>query len=501
MKARSLLLAITLLTFSSYPLACEPEKKQDEKKTTSFDEGVFDGARSFAEVLSTVGQKHYKISDIEECISKAIDAFLTRLDPHSSYLNAKKYKSIIESTSGEFFGIGIVIDATRQQTDKFLLIIDTIPDGPADSVGAKALDKIVEINGASLDGMTTEEAISKLKGERNSIVHVKILRENHPDLISVDIKRDSVKEQSSLCFYIEDQNIYYLSLTSFTENAAKQIEQLLNIAQKKECKALILDLRNNSGGLLNSAVDIAALFLDKGSEVASTKNKHNIVTDKHITKRDPITNAAMPIFILTNNYTASAAEILAGSLRIHSDKYAQQAGNLVQKKLMVFTAGTQSFGKGSVQEVIPISNGCAIKITTSLYFLPFDTAIQGIGIKPDFVIEKRTPPTDQAIWFNKYYGSEKALNHSIKLNNTDDENCKKDTNTPKKPDKEKSWSERAKETLSKDNQLREVISLINIFDASRRCCMEKVKNRTKAVEYLNKLYITDNALNLSEIKT
>jgi carboxyl-terminal processing protease len=168
---------------------------------------------------------------------------------------------------------------------------------------------------------------------------------------------------------------------------------------------------------------------------------------------------------------------------------------------MIFIAGTQSFGKGSVQEVIPISNNCAVKITTSLYFLPFDTPIQGVGIKPDFAIEKWSPPTDQVIWFKNHFGHERVLSHSIKAGADDKEDTKKEKENKKaKAAKEKSWADRAKETLSKDNQLREVISLINIFDSACIHCKEKVSNRTKAVDYLNALYITDNELKLIEIK-
>lgn len=486
---------------------CKPEpsitasKKEESKKVVPFDEAVFNCMRTFAEVLHTIGQKHYQVNDVEESMAKAIDSFLICLDPHSGFLNEKKYTSILESTSGESFGIGVLLENTRQQNDKFLLIIDTIPEGPADSVGVKPLDKIVEINGLPLEGMTTEEAMSHIKGERYTTVHIKILRENHPDLITLDIKRDKIEHQDSLCFYIENQDIYYLALTSFTDNAVKQIEKLLQNVQKKQYKALILDLRNNTGGLLNAAIDIAGLFLDKESEVVSTKDKNNIISSKYTTTRDPISSTPLPIFILINNYTASAAEILAGCLRLHSEKYAELAHTKDQQKLMVFIAGTQSFGKGSVQEVIPIGNNCGIKITTSLYFLPFDTTIQGIGIKPDFRIEKQLPPTEQMNWFNKYYGSERALQHSIKSKVNNDDSAKTEKNTKKyKPEKEKTWSERARETLSKDNQLREVINLINILNAAQTSCPHVVNNRKKAVEYLNKLHLSDYELVLTEVK-
>lgn len=477
------------------------DPKQDEPiKEINFDQVIFDWSRTFAQVLQTTNQKHYQVCDLEKCMAEAINGFLSCADAHSSFLEPKTYKNMMDQTSGEFFGIGIVIDNTRTTKDKFLMIIDTIPEGPADKAGVKPLDKIVEIDGESLEGMATDQATSKLKGERNTTVHVKIMRENHPDIIALDIKRDVIKEQNSLCFHLPDQNIYYLSLNMFTENSVKQMRDLLKKAHDNKYKALILDLRNNSGGLLSAAVEIASLFVDKGCEVASTKNKHNKVTEQHFTKTDPVHTTAMPIFILINNYTASAAEILCGCLKLHSDDLAKKAGNKQQNKLMVFVVGNTTFGKGSVQEVIPVGNNCAMKLTIALYFLPFDTAIQGMGIQPDFVVERRLPQTEQMLWFNKNYGSEKALANYIKPKDTKETKAKDSKPESANKSKDKSWSERAKEALTKDNQFRETITLINIFDTAKQCCPTNVSNRTKAVKFMQGIYVTNDELNLVEVK-
>jgi len=482
--------------------AIEAKDPKDEKPIeVNFDETVFEWSRTFAQVLQTTNQKHYKICDPEKCMIKAIDSFLSCSDAHSAFLDPKTYKNMLDQTSGEFFGIGIVIDNTRTVKDKFLLVIDTIPEGPADKAGVKPLDKIVEIDGESLEGMSTDMATSKLKGERNTLVHVKILRENHPDMISLDIKRDVIKEQNSLCFYLPDQNIYYLSLNMFTENSIKQMATLLKKAQEKKYKALILDLRNNSGGLLSAAVEIASMFVNKGSQVVVTKDKYNKITEQHITKTEPVHTTTMPIFILINNYTASAAEILCGCLKLHSDDLAKKAGNKQQDKLMVFVVGNTTFGKGSVQEVIPVGNNCAMKLTIALYFLPFDTLVQGVGIQPDFVVERRLPPTEQMLWFNKNYGSEKALENYI--NPSLSAHTKTKDATPKevkKDSKEKTWAERAKENLAKDNQFRETITLINIFDAAKQHCPTLVSSRTKAVKFIQGIYVTNDELNLVEVK-
>lgn len=465
------------------------------KQPQNFDEVVYDWSRIFAEVLQTANQKHYKVVNPENCMIRAIDSFLTCLDPHSNFLDPKTYKSILEQTSGEFFGIGIVIDNTRQPKDKFLMIIDTVPGGPSDNAGIKALDKIIEIDGKPLEGMSTEEATAKLKGERNTAVHLKVIRENSPDLLSFDIKRDVIKEQNSLCFYLPEQQVYYLSLSMFTDSATKQIKDLLNQTRKKQCRALILDLRNNLGGLLNTAIDIAALFVDKGSLVVATKDNHNKETERYVTSTDPIANNALPLFILINNYSASAAEILAGCLKIHSESYAKKSGT--QKKLMVFLVGTRTFGKGSVQEVIPIGNNCAMKLTTSLYFLPNDTSIQGLGIEPDFDIERRFPPTNQVTWFTKFYGRERTLENYININGTSDEDDKKD----EKPAAQKTWTDRAKDLLDNDNQFRETITLINLFSMAKAHCPEQVSNRDKAVKFMKGIYLTTDTLRIEEIKS
>ena len=289
---RSIKKRIHFVSYSSHSYHAEEQKD----KPQNFDEIVYNWSRTFAEVFQLTNQKHYKVSNAEQCMIKSIDTFLSCIDPHSNLLDPKTYKNMLEATSGEFFGIGVVIDNTRNSKDKQLIIIDTIPDGPADKAGLKPFDKIVEIESKALEGMSTDEATAMLKGERNTKVHVKVMRENAPEILSFDITRDIIKEQNSLCFYLQDQDIYYLSLNMFTDTSARQIEQLLTKAHEKEYKGLILDLRNNSGGLLNSAIDIAGLFLDKGSLVVTTKDKHGTVTEEYRTTRDPITTNIQYLF-------------------------------------------------------------------------------------------------------------------------------------------------------------------------------------------------------------
>jgi carboxyl-terminal processing protease len=476
------------------------KREQDAKarEAVPYDEAVLRWMGEFAEILHTIDKKHYKVAHLDECMNKALDSFLYCLDPHSGYLDADAKKEMFETTSGEFFGIGVVIDSTRQTKDKFLLIVDIIPGGPADNVGIKALDKIIEIDGKPLEGMETDEATERLRGGRHTKVHVKILRENQPDILSFDILRDVVQEQSSLCFYLPDHDVYYLSLTKFSDTSFKQVADLLKKTQKNPCRALVLDVRNNSGGLLTAVVDIASLFLEKNSLVVVTKDKHGKQADKPcLTTRDPIANDQTPIFILVNNYTASAAEILAGCLKIHSDTLAQKSKK--QKKLMVFVVGSRTFGKGSVQEIIPLnSSDSMIKITTALYFLPENISIQGLGIEPDFVVERRLPMTEQMEWFTKFYGRESTLPNYIKLR--EDQGADK-AEAAEKKGTDKGASARLRALLSeKDNQFREAITLINIYHTAKTHCPDQVANRRAAVSFINKVHVIDSPLKMEDVK-
>jgi len=289
-------------------------------------------------------------------------------------------------------------------------------------------------------------------------------------------------------------------LTQFSENVAKSLEALLQRAHKDNCRGIIIDLRNNSGGLLDVAVDILGLFVPKGSVVVTTKNRQNAITEKYVTQRDPVSKQlTIPIIILVNNFTASAAEILAGCLKIYSEKAgAEPTKKSTQQSLPVFLLGTKTFGKGSVQEVIPVSNDSAIKLTTSLYYLPNDTTIQGTGIQPDFVIERLFPASEQMSWISKVYGSEGALSNAIKP--TD---AKKESETSKKKDEkkqsEKNWVDKSREALEQDNQFKTALSMINLYQLGRTSAPQEIVTRDKAVAFLSRQCSCDKII-LEEVK-
>ncbi len=463
---------------------------------SEFDETVFDWSRTWAHVMRMVRDKHYQINKPQEGMTKAINEFLNHLDPHSAFLDEKTYTRMMETTSGSFDGIGIVIDNTRKPKDRFLTVVETIINGPSDKAGLEAGDKIVEIEKETLEGMTTEEIITKLKGKRGTKVNIKVLREGQQDLLEFEITRDKIEEQNLLSFLIKNHNIYYLSLSTFSRKAIITMKELIEQSQKGSYKGIIIDLRNNSGGLLSSVVDICGLFAPKNSLVVLTKDKNNKALEHYHTRHEPIVNSNIPIFVLINNYTASAAEILAGCLQIYSQEFAKKHPQ--KQNLMVFLVGTKTFGKGSVQEVIPIGNNSAIKLTTRLYFLPNNTTIQGIGVTPDFYIDRTFGPPKQMEWMIKSYGREKRLPNSIKVHK-DEKNEKKKKQKSAPQTKQQKWKERARKILKTDNQVRETISLINMLNYANKHMPDLVKNREKALQYLKANHVNHDELEIEDI--
>lgn len=459
----------------------EPTNKQ--VALPDFDQILFQWLKSFAEVVHIIHKKYHEPINPEKAMVNAINAFLTTLDPHSSFMDPKSYKEILEATQGEFFGIGVVIDYMKEPEQEFLKIIDTIPAGPADKAGIRPEDIIVQVNDEALKGLTVEEIVAKLKGKRNTQVQVKVKRMNNPELLSFTITRDIVKEQDALCYYLKDHAIYYLSLRLFTENSAKQLEQLLKKCKSQHSAGLILDLRNNSGGLLTSVIDIAGLFLPKNSLVVSTRERNSNVEYK--TMRDPIEFGDVPVFILINNFTASAAEILAGCLQVHSDNN--------KKMSPVFLVGTKTFGKGSVQEVIPIPHDCAAKITTSLYYLPNAISIQSVGIEPDFIIEPRFAETKEMQWFTKFFGHESSLKNAIKNKDIVPNPSSSET-------KEKSWQEKKQEQIGSDYLILSSIRLLKMLTMAKKAYPNEVETRKKSIEFLKKNYLITDVITMEEIK-
>ena len=465
--------------------------------------------RTISEVVSLTEKKAFRNVDFSAFIQEALKAAVPHIDAHSAFFSKESYKTAIETTSGEFSGIGVSI-INKTPEDDTLIIVDVIPGGPSEKGGLKSGDKILEVDGEKLRSLSTDEAINKLKGKVGTEVKLTIIRDKKP--VSFKIKREIIKDQTSICYLFKNQNIYYLSLKLFTETAAKQMKELLKQANEGKCKGIILDLRGNAGGILDSAVDVAGLFLEKNSLVVTTKDREGETVSKYYTKTDPVLKSDIPIFILINNFTASASEILAGCLKYYSEKSFTDSGNK-KRNLAVFLLGNPSFGKGSVQEVIPISNGCALKLTTMLYYLPNQESIQAVGINPDFVIKPKIIPTEDLKWIQDLYGKETTLKHHITVkevdkNNGKEENGKKEdkkeidknNNETDKKEDEKSFEEKQKDDIIQNVQIQAAVNMINLLDIARKYMPKQVSSRPKAINFLKLNYLTDEQVDLEKIK-
>ena len=433
--------------------------------------------------------KKLTAKEVKEGMEEAFQALAHR-DPHSSFLGSDECKSLTEKMSGQFFGIGILLPGDKDPEEEFVPVIELVPNGPAEKAGLKGGDKIIQIDEAVVKGMKLDEVMTNLKGEKHTKVTIKAMRTNHAEPLEFIVTRDIIKDEISASFYIEQHDIYYLLLSVFSEKSIKHIQALLEDAHKKECKGIIIDLRNNTGGLFEAALDIAGLFLPKGSVVATTKNRDNKVIESWKTTRKPLPRKeGMPIFFLVNNYTASSAEILSGSLQLYAQK------SKPKDNLNVFIVGTETFGKGSVQEVIPLSGECALKMTTSLYYLPFDTCVQGKGITPDFVIENYTPPSDTARWMRDQFGRESVLKKHIKPHGSiDDKKAKK----AKKED-ELPWKEKRKELLAQDFVLQNTVTLIDLLNVGKKA-NPKMVTYSDQLSFLKSTYMVGQKLTLKELK-
>ena len=246
-------------------------------KTT--EKAIFTWFRTLSEVIHLVAQRHYKKVDIANLIQEALKAAIPKTDPHSSFFTQASYKSAIESTSGKFSGIGVSI-MNKAPEDDALVVIDVIQGGPAAKAGLEAGDKIIAVDGDTLKGLTSDEVINKLRGKIGTSVGIKIMRKKKP--LEFTIKRAVIKDQNLQCYNFKNQNIFYVSLKMFADNTPTQMKKILKQVKEKKSKGLIIDLRRNPGGVLESAVDMVGLFEPKGSLVVSTKNQNQT---KHLMRK------------------------------------------------------------------------------------------------------------------------------------------------------------------------------------------------------------------------
>ena len=317
----------------------------------------------FTKVLGTVEKYYVDDLKMQEIINKSIEGLLANLDAHSSFLDTKHFKDLKIQTDGEFGGLGITIG----MRDGALTIIAPMEGTPADKAGVEASDIILKINKKSTLNMTIDEAVGIMRGKPGTSLTLTIVREGESKPLLIPITRDIIKIDSVYTKTIEKENILYVRVVSFDKNVVQKTKEALS--KNRDVKGIILDLRNNPGGLLNQAVGLTDLFVDSGIIVSQKGRYEEQDSEYTATKSGTITNA--PLVVLVNGGSASASEIVSGALQDH-------------KRAVII--GQKTFGKGSVQVILPIDKEEAIRLTIARYYLPSGRTIQAVGVSPDIEV-------------------------------------------------------------------------------------------------------------------
>lgn len=400
-----------LITFIAATIIVQPLDAKETSAATK-DENInsYELLNLFGEVMERAKANYVEEVSDKQLIEAAINGMLTSLDPHSSYLDEKDFKYMNEQTSGKFGGLGIEI--TMEQG--VVKIVSPIDDTPAFKAGLKPGDYITHIDGETIIGMSLNEAVDKMRGKPGTKVKLTIRRINEKPF-DVTLNREEIKTQS-VKTDIKDDDVFYIRIGSFSEDVDTDIKKAFAKAQKNRkepLKGIVLDVRNNPGGLLDQAVAVSSLFLDQG-EVVSTRARNEEDTLRYSAKGKDITNG-MPIVVIINNGSASASEIVAGALQDH-------------KRAVII--GEKSFGKGSVQTVVPLGDYGAMRLTTAKYYTPSGRSIQATGIEPDIVVH----PAKVEEFTNEYGFSEAEYTNALENETVKDDKDKKD-----KKDEDKDW--------------------------------------------------------------
>ena len=357
------------------------------KPSISSENNIYNKIDLFGEVLEKINKEYVDEINQSDSMDSAINGLLQSLDPYSAYMSPEIFNEMQEETSGEFGGLGIEVT----MESGVVKVISPIDDTPASKAGIKAGDYIVKIENTQVQGKTLSEAVDLMRGPVGSSIELTVRRIGEKKAIKFNIIREIIKIQSVKTDLLEN-DIGYIRLTSFNENSSEQIEEKIKDLEEKNIKSYILDLRNNPGGLLSQAIKISDFFLDNG-EIVSTKSRQASENRKWFAKKGDLTNGKT-LIVLINYGSASASEIVAGALKDH-------------KRAIVL--GENSFGKGSVQSIIPLKNKGAIRLTVAKYYLPSGKSISEVGISPDIEISEKGDE------FKIKSETDNQLNYAIKL--------------------------------------------------------------------------------------
>ncbi len=393
-------------------------------------EDVYKNIELLTEVLRQVEKNYVEPQKAKDLVYGAIKGMVRSLDPHSSFMTKEEFNELMTETKGSFSGIGIEITVK----DKVLTVVSPIEGTPAYLAGMKAGDKIIKVEGESTLDMSLMEAVKKIRGPEGTEVNLTVVREGEEKPIEFAITRGVIPLRSVRSFMLTP-HIGYVRLSNFQSNTAQDLSKALkNMEKDKSLKGLVLDMRNNPGGLLSQAIDVSELFLDSGIIVSTKgrKGSHDIEARAHKNSHP----RAYPIIALVNGGSASAAEIVAGALQDN-------------KRALIL--GSRTFGKGSVQTILPLSDGSGLRLTTARYYTPSGKSIQSSGITPDVEISFVAPEKEAKKKSPRFIREEDLKGHMIGETGEVKENGKRP-----ETDEEK----KARELLEKDNQVRHALQLL-----------------------------------------
>ena len=360
------------------------------QKVISSENEIYKKIDVFGEVLEKINKEYVDEINQSDSMDSAINGLLQSLDPYSGYMSPEIFNEMQTETSGEFGGLGIEVT----MESGVVKVISPIDDTPASRAGIKAGDYIVKINDTQVQGKSLSEAVELMRGPVGSAIELTIRRRGEKKALTFNVTREIIQIKSVKAELLE-KNIGYIRLTSFNENSAGQIKKEINKFEKnKNLKSYILDLRNNPGGLLSQAIKISDFFLDNG-EIVSTKSRQQSENRKWFAKKGDLTKGKT-ILVLINYGSASASEIVAGALKDH------------KRAILI---GENSYGKGSVQSIIPLKNKGAIRLTVAKYYLPSGKSISEVGVSPDIEIDEESDD------FKIKTETDNQLNYAIKLLN------------------------------------------------------------------------------------
>ena len=444
-KARDILILLTGLVLG-ISLAVErtvlAEQQDDAALPLPLEE-----LRAFSQIYNEIKKKYVEEVDSKELLNNAIKGMVSRLDPHSAYLVPEAHDELQVSTKGEFGGLGIEVG----MEDGFVKVISPIDDTPAQRAGMKAGDLIIRIDGTAVQGLTLNEAVKKMRGKVGTKIVLTVVRKGEDQALTIDIIRDVIRIRSVKSKMLEE-GFGYIRISQFQVNTGENMQAMIDelIEEDNDGKALngmVLDLRNNPGGVLSAAVSVSDAFLTDGL-VVYTDGRVGDASVKFQADADDILDGA-PLVVLVNNGSASASEIVSGALQDH-------------KRAVIM--GSRTFGKGSVQTILPMRNGAALKLTTARYFTPSGRSIQAEGITPDIELTdlKIEKKEDKA---KKHRVSEKDLSGHLSNGNgekgekADDKSADSDSDT-KESDTDQDKEEEKVNLAEKDFMLFQALNML-----------------------------------------